>query len=233
MFNIGRESSKRYPIGEAIRSAVSRHLYDAFRRADEGTGNLDHWTRRRVYDENMAKVALVLEADDSTEHCYQNLIREIDIEAENGIYLVGTETQDDVLRRLADDPGISGELHLEIRSVAQSLFVDELEHSKDEMDLVWVTIQARYDRAQLDASVSELIMRYLLDSAEATDDMRNAMRTLLYSYHENTVRHVCDLPSLLDERESRDLLIMVFELEKRSGSYDERIRAICERAGTL
>ena len=233
MFNIGREISKRYSLEEAIRSGVSRHLHEAFRREDERLGNLDRWTQRRVYDENMAKVALVLEADDSAEHCYQNLIREIDIEAENGIYLVGTEMQNDVLRRLADDPGISGELHLDVPSVAQSLFVDELEHSKDNMDLVWVTIQARYDRAQLDASVSELVMRFMLDSAEATDDMTNALHALMYSSHEDTVRRICDLPSLLDERESRDLVIMVFELEKRSGSYDERIRAIGKRAETL
>ncbi len=37
----------------------------------------------------------------------------------------------------------------------------------------------------------------------------------------------------LDERESRDLIIMVTELEKRSGSYNERIRTICNRAGTF
>jgi len=166
-------------------------------------------------------------------HCYQNLIREIDIEAENGIYLVGTESQNGMLQRLADDPGVSGELHLEVPFVARSLFVDELEHSNKDMDLVWVTIQARYDRSQLDASVSELVMRFLLDSAEATDDMTNALRALMYSLHEDTIRRISDLPSLLDERESRDLLIMVVELEKRSGSYDERIRAICKRAGTL
>jgi len=233
MVNIDRKISKRYPIEEAIRSGVSAHLHDAFDRGYQGLTKLDHWTRRRVYDENMAKVALVLEADDSAEHCYQNLIREIDVEAENGIYLVGTASQNDMLQGLADDPGVSGELHLEVPSVARSLFVDELEHSNKDMDLVWVTIQARYDRAQLDASVSELIMRFLLDSAEATDDMTNALRALMYSLHEDTVRRISELPSLLDERESRDLLIMVVELEKRSGSYDERIRAICKRAGTL
>jgi len=208
MFNMSHESSKRYSLEEAIRSGVAKHLNDAFRREDERLGNLDRWTQRRV-------------------------IREIDIEAENGIYLVGTKLQNDVLRRLADDPGISGELHFDVPSVAQSLFVDELEHSTDNMDLVWVTIQARYDRAQLDASVSELVMRFMLDSAEATGDITNALRALMYSSHEDTVRRICDLPSLLDERESRDLVIMVFELEKRSGSYDERIRAIGKRAGTL
>jgi hypothetical protein len=76
-------------------------------------------------------------------------------------------------------------------------------------------------------------MRFMLDSAEATDDITNALRALAYSFHEDTVRRICDLPSMLDERESRDLVIMVFELEKRSGSYNERIRAIGKRAGTL
>ena len=233
MVNIDRRIPKRYPIEEAIRSGVSNHLHDAFDQGHQDLAKLDHWTRRRVYDENMAKVALVLEADDCAEHCYQNLIREIDIEAENGIYLVGTESQNDMLQLLADDPGISGDFHLEVPSVARSFFVDELEHSNKDMDLVWVTIQARYDRAQLDASVSELVMRFLLDSADATSDMTNALRALMYSLHEDTVRRISDLPSLLDERASRDLLIMVVELEKRSGSYDERIRAICKRAGTL
>jgi len=233
MFDIGRKISKRYPIEEAIRSSVSKHLHDAFRREDSGLGNLDPWTRRRVYDENMAKVSLVLEADDSAEYCYQNLIREIDIEAENGIYLVGTESQNDELRQLADDPGISGILRFQIRTVAESMYADELEHSSDDLDLVWVTIQARYDRARLDASVSELVMRFFLDSAEATDDMMNALRALLYAFHEDLVRRVCDLSSLLDERQSRDLLVMVLELEKRSGSYEQRIDAICKRAETL
>jgi hypothetical protein len=180
----------------------------------------------------MAKVELVLEADDSTEHCYQDLIREIDIEAESGIYLVGTELQNDSLKRLADEPGISGQLHLDFPSIAQAEFASELQRSEGGTDRVWVTIKARYDRAHLDASVSELMMRFLLDSAEAANDMSNALRSLLYSHHEDTVRHVCDLPSLLDERESRDLMIMVAELEKRSGSYEQRAREICERAGT-
>jgi len=76
-------------------------------------------------------------------------------------------------------------------------------------------------------------MRFMLNSAQATDDMTNALRALMYSFHEDTVRRICDLPSLLDERESRDLIIMVFELEKRSGSYVERIRTIGRRAGTV
>ena len=200
---------------------------------DDGIGNLDKWTQMRIRNEIMAKLALLFEADDRAEHCYQNLIREIDVEAENGIYLVGTESQSDELRHLSKDPGVSGLLHFRIRSVAESMFADELEHSTDDLDLVWVTIQARYDRARLDASVSALVMSYLLDSATATDDMTQALRSLLYAFHEDLVRRVCDLDSVLDERESRDLLVMVLELERRCGSYDERIRAICKRAETL
>jgi len=232
MLNLHGKRSKRYSIEEAIRSSVAQHLYDTFRSDDEKFGELNKWTQRHIDAENMAKVELMLEADDSAEHCYQDLIREIDIEAENGIYLVGTELQNDALRRLAEDPGISGQLHLEVPSVAQSLLADELDRSKNETDRVWVTIKARYDRAHLDASVSELVMRFLLDSGDVTDDMTNAMRALLYSFHEDNIRHVCDLPSLLDEREARELMIMVAELEKRSGSYDQRTREIRERAGT-
>ena len=122
MLNLNHRISRRFPVEEAIRAAVSRHLGKCFRDGREGFASLDKWTERRIRAENMAKIDLVLEADDPGEHCYQNLIRELDIEAENGIFLVGTEYQDDRLRALAEDPGISGELHLEVPVVAQSLF---------------------------------------------------------------------------------------------------------------
>ena len=233
MANPDRNNVRSFPIEEVIRNGVSNHLYDAF--ASEGGvfGGFDKWTQNRVYDENMAKVSLVLEDDDPTEHCYQNLVREIDSEAEKGVYLIGTESQDDALRQLAEDSGISGELYLEVGSTKHRLYADEIAHSKDDMDLVWVTIQACYDRAHLDASVSELVMRFLLNSVVATEDMSNALRSLMYSFHEDLVRRVCDLTSLLDERESRDLLVMVLELEKRCGSYEDRTRLIQERAGAL
>jgi len=233
MTNTQCENPKSYPIEEAIRSAVSNHLYEAFVMNDDGIGNLDKWTQSRIRNENMAKLALLFEADDAAEHCYQNLIREIDTEAENGIYLVGTDMQNDELRSLGDDQGVSGLLRFQIRSVAESMYADELAHSTDDLDLVWVTIQARYNRARLDASVSELVMRHLLDNADASEDMTNALRALLYSFPEDLVRRVCDLPSLLDERESRDLLVMVLELEKRCGSYDDRISVIQKRAESL
>ncbi len=48
MFNMARESSKRYSLEEAVRGGVSKHLHEALRQEDERLGNLDHWTQRRV-----------------------------------------------------------------------------------------------------------------------------------------------------------------------------------------
>ena len=96
---------KRYSLAEAIQASISSYLYDAYA-ADFGLlGDLDRWTQRRITDENMAKLALVLEAEDATEACYRDLIREIDIEAESGIYLVKPGAADEHLQRLLGDAG--------------------------------------------------------------------------------------------------------------------------------
>ena len=58
--------------------------------------------------------------------------------------------------------------------------------------------------------------------AEAARDMSNAIRALQYAFHEDVIRRRCDLPRLLDDRDERDLVIMVTELAKRSGSYEAR-----------
>ena len=214
--------ANRYPVEEAIRSGVVRHLDEML--CGDRPGLTDAWTRKIVRAENMAKVDFVLAARDSAEHCYQNLIREIDTEAENGIYLLGTEFQDEVLLHIADDPGVSGDMHREVPAIAQTLFADELDVTNQDISEVWLTILTRYAQARINASVSELLMRFLLDNHEAADDMASALRSLLYSYHEDTIRDMCALPSLLDDRETRDLIIMVAELEKRSGGYDDRAR---------
>ena len=43
-------------------------------------------------------------------------------------------------------------------------------------------------------------------------------------------RRRCDLPRIIDARDERDLLIMVTELAQRSGTYEDRIAEILERA---
>jgi len=229
---LGRKDTNRFSLLDAIRSRISAYLYQLYSKDEGLLGNLDRWTQRRITEENLAKLALVLDSDDPAESCYRDLIREIDTEAETGIYLVRSDSTPRHLRRLIDEPGISGELHREITAIAPIMFADETDHSADDLDLVWVTIQACHDRAHVDATVSEIIMSFFLDDAESAHDMSNAMRSLQYSFHEDVVRRRCNLPLILDDRDKRELLIMVSELALRSGSYKDRVARICRQAET-
>ena len=219
--------------GAIIRSDVANYLHDAFTAEDSAMVWMDRWTERRIIDENMAKIGLVLEADDPVEYCYQNLIREIDTEAETGIYLLGRESHSSELRELANDPGVSGELHKRMETIAPVVFEDELAQSYLDFDIVWVTIRARYDRARVDATVSEMIMSYLAGDGRGNPDMSMALRSLLYSFHEDLTRRITGLEPILDERNNRELLMMISVLTERAGDYLPRVDAIRERAGTL
>ena len=228
MFRLAKKSDA---LAE-LRNEVATYLYDAFTDEDSSLSGLDRWTQRRVTDENMAKISLVHEADDPVEYCYQNLIREIDTEAESGIYLVRTNAPTADLRYLANDPGVSGTLHEKMTKIAPTVFPDELAHSHRDMDLVWVTVEARYDRARIDAAVSEKIMSHLMNGDEGVVDMTMAMRSLLYSFHEDLTRRRSSLPRILNDRATRELVSMVSELSDRASDYDQRVREICVRAGT-
>ena len=223
---------KREP-GVLIRSDVADYLHAAFTEDDSALAWMDRWTERRVIDENMAKIGLVLEADDPVEYCYQNLIREIDTEAETGIFLLGRESHSSELSELANDPGVSGDLHEQIEKIAPVVFEDQLAQSYMDSDIVWVTIRARYDRAKVDATVSELIMSHLLGDGQSNSDMSMALRSLLYSFHEDITRRITGLEPILDERNNRELLTMISVLMDRAGDYAPRVEAIRERAGTL
>lgn len=227
-----RKEPNQFSLADAAKARVATYLYQVYANDEGLLGDLDRWTQRRITAENMAKLALVFESDDPAEACYRDLIREIETEAETGIYLVRPDSSARHLTRLIDESGVSGELRNDIALIAEKMFADEAAHSKENLDLVWITIQARHDRAHVDAMVSEVIMSHLLDDVDAARDMSNALRSLQYSFHENVARRCCDLNLLLDDREERDLMIMVTELGKRSGSYEERIAAITEQADT-
>lgn len=215
-----------------IEDAVAAYLNDRFSSDDSPMARLDRWSQQRITVENLAKLALVLESADPTEHCYQNLIREIDTEAETGIFLATPAANAAQLRRLAGESGISGLLYQVLPKVAPVLFADELRHSNENLDLVWVSIEARFDRANLDAEISELILMHLLDTEETAADMSDALRAMLYTFHEDLARRRCNLPRLLNDRATRHLLSLVQGLSERAGSYDERILEIGRRAGT-
>jgi hypothetical protein len=232
MLSLVPNNSNRYSLFESIHAAASRFLYDAFTGDDGLLSNVDRWTQRRVTMENRTKIELAHASDDPVEHCYQNLIREVDAEAQSGIFLVGKNDPYASLGVLAEEPGVSGELKDQVAYVAPTLFADALAHSNDQLDLVWVMIQARFERARVDAEVSKIAMGILMNDADIAEDMAAALRSLMYSFHEHATRHRCRLPVLLDERQARELLIMISQLEKRAGDYDERIREITSRADT-
>ncbi len=224
--------AKKVNISESIRNEVSSYLYGEFATDDSDLGSLDRWSQRRITDENLAKVSLVLESDDPIEYCYQNLVREIDTEAEVGIYLVGPNAELAELRELVGDPGISCKLAKSMDKIAPAVFADEMVHSNDELDIVWVTIRARFDRARIDAHVSEIIMSHLIEDDVHTADMMHSLRSLLYAFHEDLARRVCKLPSILNEHATRQLVLMISDLADRAGAYGNRVEEIMERAGT-
>jgi hypothetical protein len=229
MRTVSHSDIPRFSIADAARARIATYLYQVYASDDGLLGDLDRWTQRRITEENMAKLALVFESDDPAEACYRDLIREIDTEAETGIYLARQDAPSRHLQRVVDEPGVSGELHNEIGNIAPIMFADEAAHSAEDLDLVWVTVQACHDRAHVDAMVSEIIMSHLMDDADAARDMSNAMRALQYSFYEDVVRRRCNLDRFIDDRDERDLMIMVTELAKRSGNYEDRIAAISSR----
>lgn len=232
MLSLVPKDSKHDPMSEATRAEVSRFLHDAFQAGHGLLSDLDRWTQRRVTVENLAKIELAHAADDPVEHCYQNLIREIDTEARTGIFLVGKNNVEASLSLLANEAGVSGGLKDEVAYVAPILFADALAHSDDQLDIVWVTIQANFERARVDAEISRIALGILMKDVDVADDMAAALRSLMYAFHEHATRYQCNLPALLDERQARELMIMVAQLEIRAGNYEDRIREITSRADT-
>ena len=232
MLNLVTNDTQRYSLSENIHAEASRYLYEAFTADDGLLSNVDRWTQRRVTMENLTKIELAHASEDPVEYCYQNLIREIDAEAQTGIFLVGKRLADPALDLVASETGVSGELKDQVAYVAPALFADALAHSNDQLDLVWVTIRARFERARVDAEVSRIAMGILMHDEDIAQDMADALRSLMYPFHEHATRHQCQLPLLLDDRQARELTIMVSQLEKRAGDYDDRVRQITSMADT-
>lgn len=207
---------KTCSLDDMIRDGVAALLAKRLASAPRLPGAFDRWTRRRIEEETMAKVAALLESGDPAECCYQNLIREINSEAEVGVLLANGLAGPDELRSMCIEPGVSGELFCEVERIAPVMFVDEPGRTHGDADLLRASLQVRYNRARLASDVSELIMRFFFDSADSASDMTNAMRSMFYEFHEGSIRRRFGLGALLDEREMHDLSIMVSELIDRA-----------------
>lgn len=226
-----KSQSHSNALDNLVIEAVTKMLFEQLADESSPIGGLDRWTQRRIVADITEKTNRVLTSPDPVEHCYRNLIREIDREAEMGVLLANEIAGSDSLKRMCGDPGVSGELYREMKRFAPVMFADEYEHSNADLDLVWASVQARYDRARLESEASELIMQFLIDSAEHTHDMSGALRSMFFSFHEDGIRRQFSLPSLLDEREARDLLIMVSDLIDRAGKHGRPLApAPCNQA---
>lgn len=178
---------------DTVREHVAAHLSDSLQDEQSELASLDHWSRQRLIDENLAKISLLFEAENPIAACYHDLIREIDIEAETGIYVARPGAPREYLRQVTEESGVSGELCSDGKQVA-------------------------HQRAHLAASVSELAMTYLMDDAEPVRDMASVLRAFFYTIREDAERKQSKLPSLLDASERHDLQIMVTELRREAGT---------------
>ncbi len=233
MLTLMNSVNKKRTQAEVIRSDVTAYLYDAFTREDSPMARLDRWTQRRVSRENLAKLELVLEANDPVEHCYQNLVREIAFEAETGVFLAGRRSHYQALRAVLDESGVSGTLHLELDDVASALATDGLIEQTQSLDAAWESIESRFDRAAVDTHVSQITMAHLAGGHDAAVDITTALRALLYAFHEDTVRQRTGLTRVLDDRGQRDLGTMTTELVERAGDCRQRVADISARADRL
>ena len=198
---------------DAARAKIAEYLNDECRNGESCLGNLDRWSQQRIVDESLAKAALVFAADDPAEACYRDLIREIDTEAASGIYLIRKDARPEHLRQLLDETGVSGELHQNLETIE--------------------TAGLNHDRAHVDATVSALIMSFLMDDAQSVQDMMRAMRALAYAFHEDDVRRRFGLERLLEQSDRRIVKILVTTLTERSGNFNKRAGEIRRKADTL
>lgn len=233
MDTANNSNSGSFASMDEISARVQAYLDTVFDKRNGFLWHIDPWTRGRISRDNLGKVALVLADAEPEEACYRDLIREIDTEARTGIYLAGESARAHHLQQVVKEPGVSGLLDREMNRIAPICFADELARSRDGHDLVSVAIQAGHDHAYLDASVSEIIMSFLIRDTQRVLEVVEFMRATQYTYHEHVVRNRVNLPLLLHKSARQDLRVTVGEMAIRSGSYDERVAEIGRRAEAI
>ena len=77
---------------------------------------------------------------------------------------------------------------------------------------------------RVDAQVSAVALGILMQDPDVAQDMADALRSMMYAFHEHLARQRCGLPALLDDQRARELSVMVAQLETRAGDYADRIR---------
>ena len=227
-----KKHADQHEIAATLQESVTHYLDDRFSCGSLMAALDDPSLQRVIARESSAKIALAIASDDAAEFTYQNLIREIDKEANFGIFLASPAGNAARLRRLDGDTGEYGKLHELIARIAPVMFAEEYFRSGGKIDEVLVAINSRYDQANLEAEVSELLLIHLLDDEDEASDRTDELRALFYACHEEQVRRRLDLPPAHNERAVRRLADRIRNLTDRAGDYAERVAAIREHAGT-
>lgn len=232
MIHLVKQQVSQQTDAATMRESVTHYLDDRFS-CGSLTPTLDDPARQRIIAlESRAKLALATASDDPVEFTYQNLIREIDTEAQFGIFLASPAGKVAQLQRVHGDAGGLGRLHQLIAEFAPVLFAEKYYGSGRKLDQVLIEINSRYDRANLEAEVSELILMHLLHDDGEASDWADELRLVFYACHEDRVRRRFDLTTMQSTSASRRLADQIRNLSDRAGDYAERIAAIRERAGT-
>lgn len=198
------DESTDEPVSRHVEDAVASYLNDILAGDEHLQANLDRWSRKQVAADNLDKVRLVMSAECPLDRCRANLVREIDAEAESGIYLATPAGSVAQLQRLAGRSGMSGRLFQHMASIAPIVFANDMQHFAGGVDLLWAVLEARYTRARIRVEVSELTLMHLLDADDQAVDLTDDIRNTLYTFHEDRVRRRCDLARILSRRASQD-----------------------------
>ena len=199
-----------------IAQDVAAFLDQRFGESDDDLSGLDRWTRIRIGTENRQKLADIFASDHPASRAYRNLVREIDAEAEVGIYLSVPAGSAARLRILSGEIGMTGRLYEHLPEIAATLCPSDFVSATENVELAVASMQSRYDRANISAEVSELILMHLLDDEDVATDIADSLRAVFYAYHEHRARCRFDLPGHLGDAASRRLAVDVAKL--RNGS---------------
>ena len=208
-----------------IHDAIAGFLHDSFASGDRPMGRNERWSQQRITVANQEKLADILAAPAPVRRCIAKLTNDIHTEAAAGILLATPAGNAAMLHRLKGESAMTGRLFQYLESVAPVLFAEEFDRLGKDLCLLSAAIEARYDRANLDAEVSELILMYLLPEHEAAEDIADELRATLYAYHEDRVRRLCGLGLALSDTASARLNSAVGQMLDDARECDGRLRA--------
>lgn len=216
-----------------IRAAVTTYLNDHFdgeRRKHREINSLRRW---RISTDSYAKLALVHDAADPAEYCFQNLIREIDEEARSGIWLEQPAGFAANIRRLFGEPELSGQLYAELPDMFGHIFRNDNWYATQNVEQARAVIETRYLDANVNAELSELILMFHVSNEDEATELVDDLRASFYTYHENEARHRCGLSGTLSDIASTDLGFTISTLRQRAGCYVSRMSDIRKHSAVV